>query len=194
MTIHTYLHRANPWQWLKGSMILAVMLSCLIKSEGADSLFKRKSKPDMDEQVKVAMERFEEKDASIKKRFKEAVGYAIFPRVYKAGIGFGGAIGKGRLYSDGKHIGDTALKQATIGFQLGGQAYSEVIFFENKEALETFKSGNFEFGAQVSAVAADAGASDDASFDQGLMVFTVEVGGLMYEASVGGQKFSYKAK
>jgi lipid-binding SYLF domain-containing protein len=154
--------------------------------------FGRKKKPSMDEQIKETKARFTEKDAGIEKLFKNSVGYAIFPKVYKAGIGFGGAIGKGRVYQGGKHIGDTSLKQATVGFQLGGQAYSEVIFFHDQDALNAFKSGNFEFGAQVSAVAATAGASDDASFDQGMMVFTVEIGGLMYEATVGGQKFSYK--
>ena len=153
---------------------------------------KKKDKPTMEEQIKAAMERFKEKDPSLEKRFKESVGYAIFPKVYKAGIGFGGAIGNGQVIEKGKHVGDTSLKQATVGFQLGGQAYSEVIFFHDQKALDAFKSGNFEFGAQVSAVAANAGASDDASFDQGMMVFTVEIGGLMYEATVGGQKFSYK--
>ena len=80
----------------------------------------------------------------------------------------------------------------TIGFQLGGQVYSEIIFFKDSVALEDFKRGNFEMGAQVSAVALTAGASADTSYNGGVAVFTMAKGGLMYEASVGGQKFSYK--
>lgn len=175
------------------AFIAGICIASFNTAEAAKFGFgKKKDKPTMEEQIKEAMERFKEKDPSLEKRFKESVGYAIFPKVYKAGIGFGGAIGNGQVIEKGKHVGDTSLKQATVGFQLGGQAYSEVIFFHDQKALDTFKSGNFEFGAQVSAVAADAGASDDASFDQGMMVFTVEIGGLMYEATVGGQKFSYK--
>ncbi len=178
------------FRWL---FICALGFSLAVSSPQAAKFgFGKKKKTDMEEQIRETIARFQEKDSSLMKRFESSVGYAIFPKVYKAGIGFGGAIGKGRVYEAGKHVGDTSLKQATVGFQLGGQAYSEVIFFHDQEALEKFKSGNFEFGAQVSAVAATAGASDDASFDQGMMVFTVEIGGLMYEATVGGQKFSYK--
>jgi len=172
--------------------IIGLFLTFWDSAHAAKFGFGKKKGPSMEEQVKASIARFQEKDGGIKKWFKESAGYAIFPKVYKAGIGFGGAIGKGQVYEGSKHVGNTSLKQATIGFQLGGQAYSEVIFFRDKEALEKFKSGNFEFGAQVSAVAATAGASDDASFDQGLMVYTVEIGGLMYEATVGGQKFSYE--
>ncbi|XOV70328.1 MAG: YSC84-related protein [Verrucomicrobiota bacterium] len=175
------------------ALVAGICIATFNQAEAAKFGFgKKKDKPSMEEQIKATIERFKEKDPSLEKRFKESVGYAIFPKVYKGGIGIGGAIGDGQVIEKGKHVGDTSLKQATIGFQLGGQAYSEVIFFHDQEALDTFKSGNFEFGAQVSAVAANAGASDDASFDQGMMVFTVEIGGLMYEATVGGQKFSYK--
>lgn len=175
------------------ALVAGVCFASFNTAEAAKFGFgKKKDKATMEEQINAAIERFKEKDPSLEARFKDSVGYAIFPKVYKAGIGFGGAIGKGQVFEKGKHVGDTSLKQATVGFQLGGQAYSEVIFFHDQKALDTFKSGNFEFGAQVSAVAADAGASDDASFDQGMMVFTVEIGGLMYEATVGGQKFSYE--
>ena len=175
------------------ALVAGICIASFNTTEAAKFGFgKKKDKPTMEEQIKASIERFKEKDPSLEKRFKESIGYAIFPKVYKAGIGFGGAIGSGQVWEKGKHVGDTSLKQATVGFQLGGQAYSEVIFFNDQEALDNFKSGNFEFGAQVSAVAANAGASDDATFDQGMMVFTVEIGGLMYEATVGGQKFSYK--
>ena len=134
---------------------------------------------------------FKTKDPGLKRFFNEAAGYAVFPTVGKGGIGIGGAYGEGKVYRAGKYIGDTSLSQLTIGFQLGGQAYSEVIFFGSKAALDNFTAGNFEFSAQASAVAVTAGASADADYDGGIAVFTMAKGGLMYEASVGGQKFSF---
>jgi lipid-binding SYLF domain-containing protein len=107
-------------------------------------------------------------------------------------MGLGGAYGKGEVYEREALIGVSSLTQLTIGFQLGGQAYSEIIFFKDKEALDDFKGGNFELGAQASAVAATAGASADASYDNGVAIFTLAKGGLMYEASIGGQKFSFE--
>ena len=121
----------------------------------------------------------------------DAYGYVIFPNVGKGAIGIGGAAGNGVAYEQGKEIGMAKLKQLSIGFQWGGQAYREIIFFENKEAMDNFKDNNVELAAQASAVAATAGASADASYKDGVMVFTMQKGGLMYEASVGGQKFSF---
>jgi lipid-binding SYLF domain-containing protein len=147
--------------------------------------------------------------------FGKSYGYAVFPTIGKGGIGIGGAHGKGRVYAGGKHVGDTSMTQLTVGFQLGGQAYSQIIFFEDKRAFDEFTGGNFEFGAQASAVAITAGASAEAStgggtsagasggkhdattvgdYHKGMAVFTVAKGGLMYEASIGGQKFSYTPK
>ena len=146
--------------------------------------------------------------------FDRSHGYAVFPTIGKGGIGVGGAYGKGRVFTGGKHVGDTSMGQLTIGFQLGGQAYSQIIFFKDKRAFEEFSGGNFEFGAQASAVAITAGASAAATtagssagasggkkdattvgkYSRGMAVFTVAKGGLMYEASIGGQKFSYTAK
>lgn len=134
---------------------------------------------------------FKTKDPGIKKFFKKAHGYAVFPTVAKGGIGFGGAYGEGSVYRKGKYIGTTSLSLITFGFQLGGQVYSEVIFFGTKAALDDFIAGNFEFSAQVSAVAITAGASADVDYSGGIAVFTLAKGGLMYEASVGGQKFSF---
>jgi lipid-binding SYLF domain-containing protein len=148
--------------------------------------------------------------------FKRSHGWAVFPTIGKGGIGIGGAHGKGRVYRGGAYIGDSSMTQLTVGLQLGGQAYSQIVFFEDKRALDEFTSGNFEFGAQASAVAITAAASagtgttgssagasggqHDAStvstkdFYKGMMVFTVAKGGLMYEASIGGQKYSYTPK
>ena len=134
-----------------------------------------------------------EKDPGMAKHFAEAHGYAIFPTVGKGAIGIGGARGKGRVYEQGRRVGTTTLTQLSIGFQLGGQAYSEVIFFKDKTALDDFKRGNFELDAQASAVALTARASRDLAYNRGVAIVTMAKGGLMYEASVGGQKFSYKA-
>ena len=143
-----------------------------------------------------------------------AYASALFPTIGKGGIGIGGARGKGRVYVGGRHVGNTTMTQLTVGLQLGGQAFSQVIFFEDKRALDEFTSGNFEFGAQATAVAITAAASASTStsgssagasggkkdattvapgYYKGMATFTVAKGGLMYEASVGGQKFSYEA-
>jgi len=143
--------------------------------------------------------------------FGSSYGYAVFPTIGKGGFVVGGAHGSGRVYARGAHVGDTSMTQVTVGFQLGGQAYSEIIFFEDQRAFDAFTSGNFEFGAQATAVAITAGASAQAStggtgagasgtqnhartaggYQNGMAVFTVAKGGLMYEASIGGQKFGY---
>jgi len=145
--------------------------------------------------------------------FESSYGYAVFPSIGKAGIGIGGARGKGRVYVGGAHVGDTKMTQLSVGLQLGGQAFSQIIFFKDKRAFEEFSSGNFEFGAQAQAVALTAGASAAATttgkaagasggehdaatvgeYHKGMAIFTVAKGGLMYEASVSGQKFGYDA-
>ncbi len=132
-------------------------------------------------------------DAGLANLFKTAYGYAIFPNIGKGGLIVGGAGGKGTVYENGKPIGSAKMVQVTVGAQAGGQAYREVIFFENKAALDHFRGDNFEFSGQVSAVAAKSGASLNAKYTDGVMVFTQEKGGLMAEASVGGQKFDYTA-
>ena len=146
--------------------------------------------------------------------FDSAHGYAVFPTIGKGGIGIGGAYGKGRVYEKGSYIGDCSMKQATVGFQLGGQSFSQIVFFQDPRALKEFTSGRFEFGAEASAVAITAGAGAKAgtagasagasagkndarvvgNYHKGMAIFTVAKGGLMYEATIGGQKFSYKAK
>jgi len=152
-----------------------------------------KPENEQNEQLKVseAIARFEENDPGIQRFFDNAYGYAVFPTVGKGGVGIGGAYGRGRVYEGSVYVGNTSLTQVTVGFQWGGQAYSEIIFFESQRAMDDFKEGNFEFGAQASAVAATLGASADAAYESGVAVFTVTKGGLMYEASLGGQKFKY---
>jgi lipid-binding SYLF domain-containing protein len=146
--------------------------------------------------------------------FKTAYGYAVFPTIGKGGVGIGGAYGKGCVYAKGKHVGDTSMTQLSIGFQLGGEGYSEIIFFQDERSFKEFSAGNFEFGADAQAVAitlaaqakaSSTGASAGASatkheattagqYHKGMATFTIIKGGLMYEASVAGQKFSYKPR
>jgi lipid-binding SYLF domain-containing protein len=145
--------------------------------------------------------------------FNNAYGYAIFPSVGKGGFFVGGAYGEGRVFQGGSHVGDVSLVQVSIGFQLGGQSFSELIFFRDKEAFDWFTGGSFSFDAQASAVVITAGAgaqagssgasagatspsssAQAASYMNGVAVFAMQKGGLMYEASLGGQKFTYHGK
>ncbi|MEO7922107.1 MAG: YSC84-related protein [Chitinophagaceae bacterium] len=130
-------------------------------------------------------------DGLMKSLFNSAYGYAIFPNVGKGGIGIGGAAGNGVVYRGNSIIGKAKLTQVSFGFQFGGQAYREVIFFETKADLDRFKANKIEFSAQASAVAATAGASANVKYKEGVMIFTQQKGGLMYEASIGGQKFNF---
>ncbi len=132
-------------------------------------------------------------DGLLKNVFAGAYGYVILPNIGKGAVGVGGASGNGIVYEKGKIVGKAGMTQVTLGFQFGGQAYRELIFFESKEALDRFKANKVEFSAQVSAVAATAGASANAKYTDGIMIYTQQKGGLMYEASVGGQKFKYTA-
>ncbi len=144
--------------------------------------------------------------------FSNSYGYAVFPTIGKGGLVVGAAHGTGRVYAQGKLIGTTSMTQVSVGFQLGGQAYSQIIFFQDKRALDEFTSGNFEFSADASAVAVTAGASASAGtggtgagasggqhdantvggYYKGMAVFTIAKGGLMYQAAIAGQKFSYQ--
>ena len=141
--------------------------------------------------VPPVIAKFKEKDPGMEKIFSDAVGYAVFPTVGKGAIGIGGARGKGWVYHGGGVIGKSTLTQVSIGFQLGGQAYSEIVFFQTKQALDNFKLGHLKLDAQASAIALTARASADVAYRNGVAIVTMAKGGLMYEASVGGQKFSF---
>ncbi len=141
--------------------------------------------------VQKAKTEFVKTDQLMQSLFNNAYGYVIFPNVGKGAIGIGGAAGQGIVYEKGKRIGTAKMKQVTVGLQLGGQAYREVIFFENAAALDRFKADKFEFAGQASAVAVTKGASGNVKYRDGVMIFSQQKGGLMYEASLGGQKFDY---
>ncbi len=191
---------------MQGLMKTTLMLMIL-------TLFSQLSWAEDDSYAK-AMKSFKEAGESAQ-YFNSAYGYALFPTIGKAGIGVGGAHGKGKVYAGGKQVGTSSMTQVTVGFQLGGQAYSQIIFFEDKRAFEEFTSGNFEFSAQATAVAITAGVSAEANtgggasagasggtnnastisggYRKGMAIFTIAKGGLMYEAALGGQKFSYSS-
>jgi lipid-binding SYLF domain-containing protein len=155
------------------------------------------------------------KSEAVQPFFKSAYGYAVFPTIGKAGFVIGGSYGTGQVYKGGKVTGETSLIKGSIGFQLGGQAFSEMIFFQDKRAYDEFTSGSFEFDATASAVAITAGAQAKAgtegatagasagpatgiqakaNYHKGMVVFVHAKGGLMFEASIGGQKFTFKPK
>ena len=145
--------------------------------------------------------------------FKTAYGYALFPTIGKAGFFIGGAYGEGKVFVDTKHVGNSTMSQVSLGAQWGGQAYSQIIFFEHEQAFKDFTSGNFELSATASAVAITAAATAEANtgggtaagisggrndaatisggYRKGMAIFTIATGGLMFEAAVGGQKFTY---
>ena len=144
--------------------------------------------------------------------FSMSYAYAVFPTIGEGGFIVGGAHGKGRVYVNGVLRGDTAMTQLSAGFQAGGKAYSQIIFFQDKRALDEFESGTFEFAAGASAVAVTAGANASAGttgavsgasggekdattnalgYEKGMLVFTIAKGGLMYAATIAGQRFSY---
>jgi lipid-binding SYLF domain-containing protein len=150
-------------------------------------------KADLTAEVKEANATLVKTDEGLKAVLEKAKGYVIFPSVAKGGLGVGAAAGTGQLLEKGKVVGEAKVRQVSVGFQAGGQAYIEVVCFEDQTSLDNFKKGNFEFSAQVSAVAVTAGVSKNAKYEKGIMVLTLAKGGLMYEASVGGQKFKYEA-
>lgn len=141
--------------------------------------------------ARAAVEAFRSEDPSLSEFFDNAAGYAVYPRVTKGGAGIGGAHGHGVLFEGGEPTGLTDLKQGTVGLQLGGQSYRQLVFFEDEGSLNDLKRGELEFSAQASAVAASKGAGADADYSNGVAVFTMRKGGLMFEASLGGQQFTF---
>jgi lipid-binding SYLF domain-containing protein len=152
------------------------------------------------------------KSPTVQKFFNNAYGYAIFPTIGKAGYVVGGSYGKGQVYRKGKVVGKTSVIEGSIGFQIGGEVFSEIIFFQNRDAYQKFTSGNFEFDATAQAVAITAGAqaqvgtkgastganigSDKSiqanpGYFNGMATFVQSQGGFMYELSIGGQKFTF---
>ncbi|MFN8290679.1 MAG: YSC84-related protein [Chitinophagaceae bacterium] len=177
---------------MKFTRIAALLPAFCLLSATVSAQLSKKDQRIVDD-ANEAKTAFIQSDGLLQNLFNSAYAYVILPNVGKGGIGIGGAAGNGAVFKKGEVIGMAKMTQVTIGFQWGGQAYREVIFFESKEDLDRFKENRLEFSAQASAVAVTAGASANAKYTNGVMIFTQTKGGLMYEASIGGQKFNYRA-
>ncbi|WP_340065668.1 YSC84-related protein [Ascidiimonas aurantiaca] len=172
--------------------VFKILILCLTITMGSKVSAQEKNTNKLMEDVKSAKEMLIERDAGLQKFFDESAGYVIFPNVGKGGFIVGGASGNGILYENGKAQGIADLKKISVGLQAGGQAIIEVIFFENDDELNKFKNGEFQFAASASAVAVKSGVAVNAKYKDGVAVFALPKAGLMADASVGGQKFSYK--
>jgi len=170
------------------SIITSVLAIGLLFSTQAFA--QKKEKYDTKKAQKTIIQ-FKKTDSSLDSFFNNSFGYAVFPSIGKGAIGIGGAGGKGIVYKQGQRVGGSNMTQITVGFQFGGQEYSEIIFFENADSFNRFINNKYQFAAQASAVALKSGISADAKYTDGVAVFTQAKGGLMYEASVGGQKFKF---
>ena len=144
------------------------------------------------EKAEQTIKKFNEIDTDLDSYFDHAYGYVVFPSIGKGASVVGGAHGNGVAFEQGNPVGKATFSQITIGIQFGGQSYSQIVFFENEEDFDLFKDNKFQFAAQVSAVALSEGAAADLAYRDGVAVFTMTKGGLMYEASVGGQKLKFK--
>jgi lipid-binding SYLF domain-containing protein len=171
--------------------LFSLLTLTLIMSMSTASAWEPDTSDKMQLEVQAAILAIKAKDAGMEDWFTSAAGYAVFPNVGKGAVGIGGAYGKGLVISGDKVVGTTSLSQISIGLSLGGQGYAEFIFFKDDIALGEFKRGNWESGAQASAVIATAGASADAAYNKGVAIFTNISGGVMADASVGGQKFEF---
>ncbi|HEX5789452.1 MAG TPA: lipid-binding SYLF domain-containing protein [Woeseiaceae bacterium] len=179
---------------MKTSLLAGLAVALALLAPAAISGWDPDEQAELHEKSQEALAAFLEADPGAQRFVDKAAGYVVFPTVGKAAVGIGGARGKGLLYENGEATAIVTLTQVSFGFQGGGQAYSEFIFFEDDATVANFKKGNFELNAQASAVAVKTGASADASFDGGMAIFTHVKGGLMYEAAVGGQKFKVETK
>jgi lipid-binding SYLF domain-containing protein len=172
---------------------ISLIIAALVFAFAGKTLAADDEKAELTTEVNDAKVTLVKADDGLKDIMEKAKGYVIFPSVAKGGLGIGAAADTGQLLENGAAVGEAKLRQVSVGFQAGGQSYIELICFEDQTSLDNFKKGNFEFSAQVSAVAVTAGISKTAKYENGIMVLTLAKGGLMYEASVGGQKFKYQA-
>jgi lipid-binding SYLF domain-containing protein len=167
------------------------ILFLLISFTCASVAYSQGWKPELESDCNEALEMMLTDAPKLQTYKEKAYAYAVFPVITKAGLVIGGAAGQGMVFKDGNPIASSKLKQGSFGLQAGGQQYSEVIFFKDEAAFDRFKSGNLKFSGQASAVAIVPGASFDVDYQDGVAVFTRIKGGLMAEASLGGQHFSY---
>ena len=176
------MRHTNPHLVILLTGLAALLLAGCAATPSDDSLVR---------ESRATIERFIERDPGLQDWVDTAHGYAVFPDISKGGLGVGGGFGRGIVFEQGVPVGRTTASQATIGAQIGAQSYSQVIFFRDDAALRTFKRENLEFSAQATAVAASAGAAATTSYERGVAVFIMTRGGLMAEATIGGQRFRY---
>ncbi len=178
------------WKWM---LPMAAVLTGLVTVSGcATAPTSAEDKAALSRDVTTALAKAKVQDPSLQAFLDKAYGYAIFPTVGKGAVGVGGAYGKGEVFERGRKIGYCDLSQATIGLALGGQTFTQIIAFENKAALDDFKNGKLKLAAQATAVALKAGTSTNAEYTDGVSVLTASPEGLMAEAAIGGQTFSFQ--
>lgn len=170
------------------SVVALVLTACTTAPQSTEG------RDDIRADAATALAKAQSNDPTLIPILRDARGYAVFPHIGKGAAGIGGAYGKGVLYEGGAFAGYCDISQGSIGFQLGGQAYTEIVAFSTQQALNQFKAGTFAFDAQATAVAVKSGAGANAKYSNGVAVFTMDEKGLMYEASIGGQSFSYVAE
>jgi lipid-binding SYLF domain-containing protein len=171
-------------------LALAATLAAGLAVAGWDPQEEQKNLAAAEETIKS----FKVAEPGLEVYFKEAYAYVVFPTIGKGGLIFGGSYGTGTVFEGGKVVGAAKVTSASIGLQAGGESYSELVFFKDKATFENFKNGDVKLSAQASAVAADKGAAAKASYNEGVAVFVKSKGGLMADASVGGQKFKFEPK
>ena len=169
--------------------VSAMVIAAMALSAGCSPVPKHEMV--MDAEVDAAIADFKEMDPGIQRFFDASAGYAVVPQVFKGAWVIGGAYGKGIVFEGGKAVGYCSLKQATLGFSFGGEYFREIVFFRDKQDVAKFKSEEYTFSAQATAVALTAGAAAKADYKDGMAVFVIAEKGLMVDASVGGQKFNF---
>lgn len=175
--------KTKPLMWLVVSAVVLTFVSgCATTPADATLISESRS----------ALTRFVDRDPGLQRWIDNAHAYAVFPEVGKAGLGLGGAFGRGIVFERGEPVGRTSVTQGTFGWQIGVQSFAQVIFFQDDAAFRTFQRENFEFSAQATAVAVTAGAGATTSYERGVAVFILPRGGLMAEATIGGQQFRYR--
>lgn len=164
--------------------VLSVLMLAACASVPSDDRMARESR--------AALERFVDHDPGLQDWVNHSYGYVVFPEIGMAGLGVGGGFGRGMAFRGGQPVGRATASQATIGAQIGAQSFSQVIFFKDDAAMRVFQRGNFEFSARATAVIATAGAAATTSYERGVAVFVLPRGGLMAEATIGGQRFTFE--
>jgi lipid-binding SYLF domain-containing protein len=187
------LKAGGPLRWTTGLALVVALVAGLLGS-CATAPASREEKAALVEEARARLQQMQTEDPTLGALLQKGYGYALFPNVGKAALVVGGAYGRGVVYERGQHIGYSDLTQGSVGVQVGGQSFSELLVFENKEALERFKAGQFGFAAGASAVVLKSGAATNANFVDGVAVVVQPIGGVMVEAAIGGQQFTYQAK